>query len=297
MTALCSIEMLNRCDVQTFVDRVGDVFEHAPWIAQAVAHERPFQGAEALHAAMMAQVNVLPEDALIALLSGHPELGGPDARAGKMTASSVHEQGQLALDQLSKEQAAQWDVLNKAYRARFGFPFILCVSRHSRSSVLRTFQKRLHASRQEELTQALTEIARITRLRLATRIVDHGMLHLTGVLSTHVLDTTTGRPAVGIRFTLYEISDDESEKRLLVDTLTDDRGRTPKPLISGVPLRIGRYELRFYVGEYFRREGVIQSDWPFLDIVPIQFSIADPEGNYHVPLTTTPWAYATYRGQ
>jgi 2-oxo-4-hydroxy-4-carboxy-5-ureidoimidazoline decarboxylase len=79
-------------------------------------------------------------------------------------------------------------------------------------------------------------------------------------------------------------------------TVTNGDGRTDEPLISDRPLPIGRYELRFAVGEHFRRRGVEAGDPPFLDIVPLRFSIAQPEGHYHVPLLCSPWSYSTYRG-
>jgi len=297
MRAPITIDALNSCDAATFVSLMGEVFEHAQWVAQAVVAERPFASAEVLHAAMMTKVESLSEPELLKLLAGHPELGGADARSGKMTADSVREQGKLSLNSLDQAQALRWDALNATYRERFGFPFIICVSRHTRSSVLRNFEKRLMNERSSELAHAVTEIGRITRLRLAARIADNGLLRVNGALSTHVLDTSKGCPAEGMRFTLHELSDDETVRRLIVDAVTDQRGRTPKPLISGEPLRIGLYELRFHVGEYFHRKGVIQSDRPFLNIVPVLFNIEDPEGNYHVPLTVTPWAYSTYRGQ
>lgn len=297
MSSLTTIDALDNCDAASFVALMAEVFEHAPWVAQSVVADRPFGSADTLHAAMMAKVAALSEPDLIKLFAGHPELGGADARLGKMTSDSIREQGKLALNNLAHEETLRWDALNKQYRERFGFPFIICVSRHTRLSILRNFEKRLANSHSDELACAMKEIGYITRLRLANRIANHGMLRITGALSTHVLDTSKGCPAVGMRFTLSEIAEDDSAKRLLVDAVTDDRGRTPKPLLAGEPLRIGHYELRFHVGEYFRRTGAVQSDWPFLDIVPVLFSIEDSEGNYHVPLTVTPWAYSTYRGQ
>ena len=110
----------------------------------------------------------------------------------------------------------------------------------------------------------------------------------TGRLSTHVLDTVAGRPAPGVRIALHEIG--ESARALLKETVTNADGRTDAPLIAGEPLRIGTYELTFHIGEYFGKSS------GFLDIVPIRFSIAEPEGHYHVPLLVTPWSYTTYRG-
>ncbi len=88
-----------------------------------------------------------------------------------MTAESVAEQGTLSLASLSDAEAQRWDALNQAYRARFGFPFILCIRRHTRDSALRAFEQRLQHDRATELAAALDEIAAITRLRLESRIV------------------------------------------------------------------------------------------------------------------------------
>lgn len=297
MATPMAMQALDTCDSALFVEVMGEVFEHAPWVAQAVVAQRPFKTAQALHEAMLAQVRALPERDLVRLLAGHPELGGADARLGKMTADSVREQGALALNVLAADAAQRWEALNAAYRLKFGFPFILCVSRHTRDSVLRVFEKRLLNDRPTELTHALVEIGLITRLRLAARINDHGLARLTGALSTHVLDTSRGCAAAGVRLTLHELSRDQAQERLLVEAVTDARGRTPKPLLSGSPLRMGAYQLRFHVGDYFRATGVPLGDWPFLEVVPVLFNVSDPEGDYHVPLTVTPWSYSTYRGQ
>ena len=84
--------------------------------------------------------------------------------------------------------------------------------------------------------------------------------------------------------------------RLIKGTLTNADGRTDQPLFTGMPVPIATYELRFAVSDYFVRQGVPLADPPFLGIVPIRFAVAEPEGRYHVPLSVTPWAYATYRG-
>jgi 2-oxo-4-hydroxy-4-carboxy-5-ureidoimidazoline decarboxylase len=108
----------------------------------------------------------------------------------------------------------------------------------------------------------------------------------TGRLTTRVLDIHSGRPAaLG-----------EGATALVASAVTNADGRTDAPLLDGAPLRVGRYELRFHVGDYFAKQNVKLSDPPFFDVVPVRFSVADPEGHCHVPLLVTPWNYATYRG-
>lgn len=120
------------------------------------------------------------------------------------------------------------------------------------------------------------------------------MPSVNGRLSTHVLDTHAGRPAAGVAIELYELAGDRYH--CVTTAVTNADGRTDGPLIGGRPLPVGRYELRFAVGGHFRRRGIEAGDPPFLDIVPLRFSVAEPEGHYHVPLLCTPWSYSTYRG-
>ena len=115
-----------------------------------------------------------------------------------------------------------------------------------------------------------------------------------GHLSTHVLDTANGRPAQGMAWELWRVKPDGAEA-MSRGTLDAD-GRTGGPLMEGPSYLPGTYELVFMVGEYFTAMGNPQSDPPFLDAVTLRFTIAEPDGHYHVPLLCTPWSYSTYRG-
>ena len=171
MTHPLTLEELNTCSAQAFGVALADIWEHAPWVAARVVHQRPFSSVAALHQAMVEVVAALDDPARIAFYAGHPELAGEDARRGSMTAASVAEQGTLSLASLSDAEARHWDTLNQTYRARFGFPFILCIRRHTRESALRAFEQRLENDHATELVAALDEIAAITRLRLESLIV------------------------------------------------------------------------------------------------------------------------------
>ena len=285
---------LNHATPAAFAAAVGDTFELAPWVAEAAAGGRPFDGVTALHDAMMAAVRAAPRERQLEFLRGHPDLAGKAARAGAVTDDSRREQASVGLDSLSEEEFARFHRLNDAYKAKFGFPFIVCVRRHTRDSILRQFERRLHHDATAEFAAALKEIFFITRLRIAARVTGEGMPQVNGRLSTHVLDTHAGRPARGITVELYEFAGDRAH--LIATAVTNSDGRTDAPLIGGRPLPIGVYELRFAVGDHFRSRGIEQGDPPFLDIVPLRFSVAEPEGHYHVPLLCTPWSYSTYRG-
>jgi 2-oxo-4-hydroxy-4-carboxy-5-ureidoimidazoline decarboxylase len=166
MTTRSRLEHLNTCTPAVFCADLADIWEHAPWVAQGVVDQRPFATIEALHTAMVGVVAKLDEPARVAFYAGHPELAGEDARRGTMTDASMAEQGMLSLARLDAPEAERWNALNRAYRARFGFPFILCIRRHTRASALQAFEQRLGHDRATELATTLIEIAAITRLRL-----------------------------------------------------------------------------------------------------------------------------------
>jgi 2-oxo-4-hydroxy-4-carboxy-5-ureidoimidazoline decarboxylase len=285
---------LNTCDRDRFVATLGCIFENAAWVAERTLAMRPFATVADLHVAMTRAVAAAGEAEQLALVRGHPELGSKVGRVGAMTADSRREQGSLGLDRLSEDEFARFERLNAAYRERFGFPFIICVRRHTRDSILDTFERRLANSAETERAAALQEIGYITRLRLVEAVEGPGKPKTDGRLSTHVLDTVSGRPAAGVGVVLAERG--ASAVGLLKETVTNADGRTDEPLLGGVPLRIGTYEIAFHIGAYFASGRIATASPPFLDVVPIRFAIAEPEGHYHVPLLASPWSYSTYRG-
>lgn len=117
---------------------------------------------------------------------------------------------------------------------------------------------------------------------------------LTGRLSTHVLDTALGRPAAGLELTLSAVQG--GERRQLLQTTTNEDGRTDAPLLSGEALTAGVYEIAFHAGDYLQRAHGAEAGSLFLDIVPIRFNVNDPGAHYHVPLLLSPFGYSTYRG-
>jgi len=113
-----------------------------------------------------------------------------------------------------------------------------------------------------------------------------------GRLTTHVLDTANGHPARGLDIDLFRVVDGVHTH--IRHVTTNDDGRCDAPLLSGANMGVGTYELQFQVGEYFRElDGTAAI---FLDIVPVQFVISNPELHYHVPLLVSPFGYSTYRG-
>lgn len=294
-----TLDQLNTLPAAEFTAALADIYEHSPWVAEAAAKQRPYPSLNALHEAMVAAVKAAPAGACMKLITSHPDLAGKAARAGALTKDSTSEQLSAGLDRLSEADYARFHQLNDAYKARFGIPFIVCVRRHTKDSILAEFERRLaHGNGigdAAETDTALAEIFRIGALRLDQRVSAADKLPIAGRLSTHVLDTHSGRPAEGVTVELWELSRDGAE-RLIVKTTTNKDGRTDAPLIGGRPVPKGTYELRFAIGAYFQNRAVPLANPPFLDVVPIRFGVAEPEGHYHVPLSASPWAYVTYRG-
>lgn len=112
-------------------------------------------------------------------------------------------------------------------------------------------------------------------------------------LSTHVLDTASGRPAAALRGSLWRCA---TSRERLCEFITNADGRVDAPLLEGAAMASGIYELCFEVADYFARSGHTLPDPPFLDVVTLRFGIADASANYHVPLLLSPWSYSTYRG-
>lgn len=113
-------------------------------------------------------------------------------------------------------------------------------------------------------------------------------------LTTHMLDTASGKPAEGVKIDFSVL--EGGAYRLLKTVHTNADGRNAEPLLTPETMKVGQYELVFYIGEYFSKLGTVLPNPPFLDKAVIQFGMADATSHYHVPLLASPWSYTTYRG-
>ena len=163
---------LNARDREAFVAATGFAFEHSPWIAERAWEARPFASVEALHAAMVRVVQSAGEPQKLALIAAHPDLAGRVAREGRLTPSSRDEQAAAGLDALTSEEIGRFERLNGAYRARFGFPFVICAREHEKASILDELERRSRHERAEEIATALAEIAKIAGYRLREAVSD-----------------------------------------------------------------------------------------------------------------------------
>jgi len=285
-----TISQLNQLSQAEFVQTIGPVFEHSPWIAEITWVRQPFASLEELHQALCQTVEKSGEERQLALIRAHPDLVGRLALAGQLTQESTREQASAGLTKLSPEEIELFQRQNAAYKDKFGFPFVICARLNKKEAILNGFAVRLKNSRDEEMKTALEEIYKIAELRLRDLISNH----MPAKLSTHVLDTANGCPAAGMKIELWSLA--EGNPKLLLTTQTNADGRTEAPLLSAAEMKTGQYELVFYVGDYFVAKSAAMPKLRFLDQVPVRFAIADAAVSYHVPLLCSPWSYSTYRG-
>jgi 2-oxo-4-hydroxy-4-carboxy-5-ureidoimidazoline decarboxylase len=157
-----NLTKLNNSTQADFVNALGSIFEQTPTIAEMTWHYRPFSSIDDLHQKMLAVVQVMSPAQQLALIRAHPSLGSK----ARMTPTSVQEQAGVGLDQLSAEEYQYFHRLNESYLARFGFPFIIAVKHHTKSTILAAFEQRLQNTILQEQQLALNEIGEIARLRL-----------------------------------------------------------------------------------------------------------------------------------
>lgn len=157
---------LNALEQTMFVEKLGGIFEHSPWVAEGAWNQRPFTSVTELHLAMCGVVRHAPEEKQLELIRAHPDLAGKAALAGDLTDSSKLEQAGAGLHRLTQEEYQRFHELNDAYKGKFDFPFILAVKGHTKESILKSFEERLPNSLEAEKVRALEEIYKIAGFRL-----------------------------------------------------------------------------------------------------------------------------------
>jgi 2-oxo-4-hydroxy-4-carboxy-5-ureidoimidazoline decarboxylase len=160
-----TLDDLNEVDTETFVDELGDVYEHSPWVPERVAADRPFDSVDDLHEHMAGAVRNATEERKLELLRAHPDLG----EQTEMTDASEQEQASAGLDELGPEQYETFQRLNETYRDRFEFPFIMAVKGASPDEIQAAMEARIDNAEREEFETALEQVHEIARLRLEDR--------------------------------------------------------------------------------------------------------------------------------
>lgn len=156
---------LNQLNQQAFVEVLGSIYEHSPWVAESAYSAKPFKSLEHLHTVMSQSVAEASQDMQLALIRAHPDLAGKAALA-QLTEHSRQEQVGAGLDMLSIEEYQRFHDLNDRYKEKFAFPFVLAVKGHTKHSILASFEERLDNDVEAEQERALKEINRIAFFRL-----------------------------------------------------------------------------------------------------------------------------------
>ena len=167
-----SLTSLNQLDRDQFVESLGGIFEHSPWVADMVYDSRPFESKTQLHQIMLETVRKSPDFQRMALICNHPELAGKEAAEGTLTDDSQQEQSRAGLDQCSAEQLSLLQSLNHAYREKFEFPFVIAVTGLNKSQIIAAVESRLKNSASVEFDTSIAEIGKIGMIRLNALIDD-----------------------------------------------------------------------------------------------------------------------------
>ncbi|KJH80644.1 MULTISPECIES: 2-oxo-4-hydroxy-4-carboxy-5-ureidoimidazoline decarboxylase [Pseudomonadaceae] len=156
-------------DREAFIATFADVYEHSPWVADTVYQagvDETLDFVEVMHTRMSQAMLSAPHDTQLALINAHPDLAGKAAVRGELTASSTAEQAGAGIHECTPEEFTRFTELNDAYKAKFGFIFIMAVKGSNRHQILAAFEERMHNSQDQEFARALAEINKIALFRL-----------------------------------------------------------------------------------------------------------------------------------
>lgn len=156
------MDQVNQLGQAEFVALFGAVFEETPGVASQAWRDRPFQNVAELHQKMVTVVEKMTAAEQVKLIQAHPELG----KRGKMAEASVREQAGAGLSQLNTDDYKRIEDLNRAYREKFGFPFVMAVKGFNHSDIVAAFESRLAGDEGAERARSLSEIYKIARFRL-----------------------------------------------------------------------------------------------------------------------------------
>lgn len=295
-----------------FLAAIGGIYEKSPWIVESFynstlspssvdtatlqSNKERINNVRILFNEIELHIRNASKQQQLELLQSHPDLCLKIEAASEITQESKEEQQSAGLSSLTSQEREEFTKLNEEYKAKFPFPFILAVRNASKHTVLSALRGRVNSTHEQEVDCALFQVNKIAWMRLLGIVNPpengtHG-----GFLTCHVLDTANGIPASGMVIELYGF-EGQHQSRLIKTFVTNSDGRLDGPALKGDEFKVGAYEWRFYVGDYFAKFSSSRiSGTPFLDVVPLRFGLDDPTEHYHVPLLVSPWSYSTYRG-
>jgi hydroxyisourate hydrolase len=255
------------------------------WVA-TMLDRRPFASREDLRAAAGEVWAHLGRDDWMEAFAHHPRIGG-EPSGSQTAAADWSRQEQSSAARAAAGVLAGLRLANAAYEARFGFVFLVCATGKAAPEILDLLESRMGNDPETEIRVAAAEQAKIMLLRLDKLKTDP----VRGPITSHVLDTSSGRPAEGLRVRLDRGDGAARAWTVLAHAVTDDDGRIAD-LLQGGALEAGTYRATFDTGAYFAAANRA-AFYPQVDVV---FTVTDATGHYHIPLLLSPFGYSTYRG-
>ncbi|MBX3015930.1 MAG: 2-oxo-4-hydroxy-4-carboxy-5-ureidoimidazoline decarboxylase [Caldilineaceae bacterium] len=290
--AITQLNQLNRTAAEEKLTRCCGATR---WVAQMLAR-RPFASVDQLRQSADDIWWALAPDDWREAFQHHPKIGDVDSLRRKFASTqtwAAHEQA--AVQQASEAVLTGLAAGNLAYEAKFGYIFIVCATGKSAPEMLALLEQRLPNDPSTELPIAAEEQRKITQIRLHKLLEELTSTEATTTLrspiTTHVLDTSRGRPAAGIPVKLESATGTETWQAVATG-ITDSDGRAAHLLPPADTVAPGLYRLTFATGDYFRQQGMTS----FYPYVVVTFAVEQPTEHYHVPLLLNPFGYSTYRG-
>jgi len=281
-----TIQEYNNLSKEAARDALTKCCGSSTWVEGMLQQPSPTSLAQLLEQADTVWDTCTAKDGLEAF-THHPKIG--DVKSLEKKFASTKE---WAGNEQSGVQSASHKVIedlaagNTAYEERFGYIFIVCATGKSASEMLELLQARLDNPKDKELQIAMGEQHKITKIRI-NKLIQHTTM---SQITTHVLDTSIGKPGQGIAITLSQ-QNEEGNWQILASGVTNEDGRISNLLPSDKVLDPGIYMMFFETGAYFKRMGT-DGFYPFAQIA---FEVKD-DAHYHVPLLLNPFGYSTYRG-
>ena len=235
-----NLHSLSNADRAHFVAVLGGIFEHSPWVAELAWNARPFASVDALHAAMVYAVRTAKVEAQLALICAHPELAGKEAATDTLTQESQTEQISAGLDRCTAEELGQLRALNKTYREKFGFPFVMAVKHRSKHEILAALAARVANAREQEFATCLSEIGKIGKLRLDAMLLNTSASHISAQRIWDRCEALALCSETPNALTRVFLSEEQRAVNALVLAWMQDAGMTTR--IDAIGNIIGRYE-------------------------------------------------------
>jgi len=159
------LNKINKLTLSEFIEVFGNIFENASWISKRLYKEKPFNNFKDLSNKILSIFENSNYKDKLKILTSHPDLANK-TKIGLLTNDSNEEQSNAGLDECSKKEFNEFNKLNREYKAKFNFPFILAVAGKNKIEILKNFNKRIFNNEKKEFIEANNQVIKIAITRL-----------------------------------------------------------------------------------------------------------------------------------